>query len=80
MFYDLHSFFGVPINAGTNYLLTKNFEDGVVENKSARILYDKNGEVVLMYVFADDTSLVITNKTGPVQEVIFRLSSSQLKK
>jgi hypothetical protein len=80
MFYDLHGFFGVPINAGTNYLLTKDFDDGIVENKNARILYDKEGRVVLMYVFAGDTSIIIANKTEPVREVIFRLSSSQIKK
>ena len=78
--YDLRGFFGVPISPDTNYLFTKNFEDGVVENKNARILYDKDGRIIIMYVFADDTSLVIANKREAVREVIFRLSGSQLKK
>ncbi len=78
--YDLHTFFGIPINSSTSYLFTKDFEDGIVENKNARILYDKDGAVIIMYVFADDTSLIIANKADAVHEVIFRLSSSQLKK
>ena len=78
--YDLRGFFGVPISPDTNYLFTKNFEDGVVENKNARILYDKDGRIIIMYVFADDTSLVIANKREAVREVIFRLSGSQIKK
>lgn len=80
MLYDLRGFFGVQISPGTNYLFTKNFEDGIVENKNTRILYGKNGEIIIMYVFADDTSLIIANKREAVREVIFRLSSSQLKK
>jgi hypothetical protein len=80
MFSDLHGFLGVDITADTNYLLTKNFEDGFVSNKNARILYDKDGKIVLMYVFADDSSVVIANTAEAVNEVILRLSSSQIKK
>lgn len=80
MLYDLRAFFEIPINADTSYLFTKNFEDGIIENKNARILYDKNGEIVLMYIFANNTSFIIANKIDAVREIIFRLSSSQIKK
>ncbi len=80
MFHDLHAFFAVPINQNTSYLLTKGFEDTVVENKNARALYDKDGNTVMMYVFADDTSVVIADKIETVREVISRLESAQIKK
>ena len=80
MLYDLHAFFEIPINSNTSYLFTKDFEDGVVKNKNARILYDQNGQIMLMYVFVGDTSLVIADKIEAVSEVMFRLSNSQLKK
>jgi len=80
MFFDLHGFFGVNINADTNYLQTKDFEDGIVQNKNARILRDKDGKIVLMYVFADDTSLIITNSEITAKEIILRLASSQIRK
>ncbi|PIR68493.1 hypothetical protein COU49_00420 [Candidatus Nomurabacteria bacterium CG10_big_fil_rev_8_21_14_0_10_35_16] len=80
MLYDLYSFFEISINADTSYLFTKNFDDGVIVNKNARVLHDTDGNIVLMYVFVDDTSVVITNKIEAVQEVMSRLSSSQLKK
>ncbi len=80
MFSDLHGFFGVPISVDTNYLLTKNFEDGVIANKNARILHDKDGKIVLMYVFVDDTSVLITDTETATSEVILRLASSQIKK
>lgn len=78
MFSDLHGFFGVPISSDTSYLLTENFQDSIISNKNARILYDKNGGIVLMYVFLDDTSVLITNSTEAVNEVLLRLSSNQI--
>jgi len=80
MFFDLHGLFNIGVNKDTNYLLTKDFENGVIENKNARILYDKNKEIILMYVFADETSVIIARKVGAVREVISRLETSQLKK
>ena len=80
MLYDLHGFFGVKLSPETNYLFTKSFEDGIVANKNARILRDNNGQIVLMYVFADDNSIVITNSENAVSEIILRLNSSQIKK
>ncbi|MFZ2205635.1 MAG: hypothetical protein WAV23_03515 [Minisyncoccia bacterium] len=80
MFFDLHGLFGVDISTDTSYLLTKNFEDGIVVNKNARILYDKDGKIVLMYVFADENSVIITNKEDVANEVMLRLASSKIKK
>mgnify|MGYP001593456194 CR=1 FL=1 len=80
MFYDLYSFFEFSINMNTNYLLTKDFEDGVVENKNARVLFDKDGNVAIMYVFADENSIIITNKMDAAREVMRRLASGKLRK
>lgn len=80
MFFDLHGFFGVDISTDTNYLLTKGFEDGIVNNKNARILHDKDGKIVLMYVFADENSVIVTNKEEVISEVMLRLASSKIKK
>jgi len=79
MFYDLQGLFGVELSANTNYLLNKNFEDGIIENKNARILYDATGEVVLMYVFVDDTHVVVANDRNTVREIITRLTGNRLK-
>ena len=77
MFTDLRGFLGVPISADTNYLFTKDFEDGIVENKNSRILYDKNGKVVIMYIFADDNSVIITNSYNSAHEIMLRLTSAK---
>jgi len=80
MFIDLQGFFRVAISPETKYLLTKNFEDGVVENKNARILYDENNKIVMMYILADDTSIIITNTKNVAHEIMLRLASSRIEK
>ena len=77
MFTNLHDFFGINISSDTNYLLKKDFQDGIIENKNARILYDNNGNIVLMYIFADDGSVIITDSEKAADEIILRLSSGQ---
>jgi hypothetical protein len=79
MLSDLHGFFGINISSDTNYLFTKDFEDGIVENKNARILYDKDGNMVMMYIFADESSVVITDSTQTASEIMLRLASAEKK-
>jgi hypothetical protein len=80
MFSDLHEVFGIPLSLDTGYLLTKNFEDSIIQNKNARILRDGSGKVVLMYVYIDNNTLVITNTEEGAKEIIFRVNSSKVKK
>lgn len=79
MFSDLHGFFGVGISSATKDLLTADFQDSVVQNKNARVLYDTDGNTIMMYVFADDNSVVITNSKESAREIMLRLASGQIK-
>ncbi len=80
MFSDLHGFFGIPVNAYTSYLLTRGFEDGIIQNKNARILYNTEGKIVMMYVYADENSVIIANTEEAVKEVMLRLAASKVRK
>lgn len=80
MFLELHSFFEVQLTPETKYLLTKSFEDGIVQNRNARILYDNARKPVIMYIYADDNSVVITNTLAAGNEVTIRLNSSKVGK
>ncbi len=80
MLYDLGGFFGVNITPLTNYLFTKDWQDGIIENKNARILKDNDGKIVLMYIFINDSSIIITNSELATREAILRLASSKVKK
>ena len=80
LFNDLHVFFRIDISSDTKHLLTKSFEDGLIANKNARILKDVDGTIIMMYVFADDKSVIITNSGETATEVVIRLTGSQIKK
>lgn len=80
MFSDLHGFFGVDISSETKALLTADFQNGIVENKNARILYDQNNKIIMMYILADDNSVIITNTEKAAHEIMLRLAGSQIKK
>ena len=79
MFSDLHGLFDIEINPDNQYLTTKSFEDGIIQNKNARILRDNNGNIVLMYIFVNHESVVIADSNEVVKELISRLFSAQLK-
>ncbi|MFM7088800.1 MAG: hypothetical protein ACKOW9_04720 [Candidatus Paceibacterota bacterium] len=80
LFYDVHDLFGMPLGKENNYLLNKKFEDGFVQNKNARILYRDNGIPALMYIYADDTSVIITSSEQAASEVMRRLSTGNIRK
>jgi len=80
MFFDLHGFFGIALTEENKYLLTQPFTDTVVQNKNARVLYDRDGKIVFFYIFADENSIVITDSETVLSEVMTRLTSSEIKK
>jgi hypothetical protein len=80
MFSDFHGFFDIAISLDTNYLLKKDWEDGIVQNKNARILFDKDKKIIMMYVYVDDTSVVLADSEQAVHEIIDRLAASKVKK
>lgn len=80
MFYDLSALYNIEVNKDTSYLLTKNFEDGFIQNKNARILYDNEGGIILAYIYLDNNSILITNTNLVAKEILVRLSGSSLRK
>ncbi|MEX2052341.1 MAG: hypothetical protein WD991_01420 [Candidatus Paceibacterota bacterium] len=80
IFPELYDLFGFELNSENNYLLYKEWQDGVIENKNARILTESGGNIVMMYVFADDASVVILSGRNGAKEVMLRLQQSQIKK
>ena len=77
---DLGQIFNYEISPDNQYLLTKDFQDDIVQNKNARVLYDDLGSIVMMYVYLDDTTILISNYAGIAGEVIERKSSSNIRK
>ncbi len=80
MLYDLGQIFNYEISPNTQQLLTRDFEDEIIQNKNARVLYDDLGSIVIMYVYLDDTTVLISNYAGIADEIIERKSSSNIRK
>ena len=77
MFSDLHVLLGVNIDSSTQALRIKSFEDGVIENRNARILYNADHKIILLYLFADDNSIIVTNSQNTAHQIVLRLTSSK---
>ena len=76
MFDNFYGILGITPNTENNYLFSEKFSDIVIENRDARVLYNKEGEPVLVYVFIDAGSILIAESFETVNEVIDRLDAS----
>lgn len=56
------------------------FEDKVIENHDTRVLYNKRGEIALLYSFLDRETLIITTNTNTFLEIIHRLEAKRLSR
>ncbi|MCR4330493.1 MAG: hypothetical protein NUV49_01270 [Patescibacteria group bacterium] len=52
----------------------RNFQDFVLKNKDLRVLYSETGEIVLLYSFYDNNTIVISTSPDTLDEVTSRLS------
>lgn len=72
MLSDLYEVFDMNV-ANISGLFEKNWDDVIINNKDARVLYGNNGEGVLYYVFVNKNNFVITDNTAALKEIIDRL-------
>ena len=80
MFLDLHELFQIELSPATGHLLTKDFQNHIVGNKDGRALFYDQGGIALMYVYAGDSFVIITDSEDAAIEVIARLAGSRVKK
>lgn len=74
IFSELYDFFGYALSEGNRYLLSKDFENTVVENKNSRVLYDEGGNPALLYVFSGERFVIIASSEEAVERVLAALS------
>ncbi len=76
MFDNFYGILGITPNTENNYLFSEKFSDIVIENRDARVLYDKEGKPVIVYIFIDAGTILITESFETINEVIDRLNAS----
>jgi len=71
MLKDLYSLFNISVS--NSELFEKPWEDIIINNRDARVLYGANGEALLYYLFINRDKFIITTSVDALQEVVERL-------
>lgn len=72
MLNDLFVLFQIDITNDTE-ILTRPFKDVVIQNKDVRVLYDKDNNATLFYLFVDRSKFIITDNEDTLKEILARL-------
>jgi len=71
MLKDLFVLFNIEIK--DKNVFERQWKDIIINNKDARVLYDKDGEEILSYVFVDSNNFIITNNTNTLKEILQKI-------
>lgn len=70
---DLFVLFNIPITGSDNPIFEKSWQDIIINNRDARVLYGENGEGLLYYIFVNKNNFIITTNIDALKEIITRL-------
>jgi hypothetical protein len=76
---DMFPIFHIDVSGDNSQIFEKSFQDIIIENKDARVLYDTKGNPILFYLFTDKNNLVISDNEEAIKEVIARLITQNAK-
>ncbi len=69
---DMFNIFNIDVSNRIE-ILRKSWEDIIINNKDARVLYSPDGKAILYYIFVDKNNLVITDSKEAIREISARL-------
>ena len=73
---DFFLMYDIDVSGENEYLLSKPFQDSILKNQDARVLYDNQGQVVLLYLFVNNDDLIIIAKDeSAILEILNRLGT-----
>ncbi len=79
MFDDLFTLFNIDITENRTDIFETPWKDTLINNKDARVLYDKKGTPLLYYIFFTKDAFIITDDENTIKEVGGRLLTKQIK-
>lgn len=82
LFDELYNAFAINTTEDNAALFTAQFKDRTIKNQDARALMNSKGEVVLFYTFIgeDKSTLIITNNSDTLEEILNRLTANTLRR
>jgi hypothetical protein len=69
---------GIATDTNPFAIETKKFQDATFNNKDCRIVKDNNGNIIFLYSFIDDNTIVITTSVDTLKEIINRVSKARV--
>ncbi len=76
---DLVRLFQIDPKSFTGDIFFREFQSGVTFNKESRNLYDEDGTLVFSYVYLDRSTILMTNHSASVEEIVKRINSQSIK-
>ena len=76
---DMFPFFKIDVSGDSSNLLNTPWKDTIINNKDVRVLYDKNSNSLLYYIFIDKSNFLITDNEDTIKEIISRLLTKNTK-
>lgn len=76
---DMFPFFKIDVSGDSSNLLNTPWKDTIINNKDVRVLYDKNSNALLYYIFIDKSNFLITDNEDTIKEIISRLLTKNTK-
>lgn len=73
MLKDLFPIFNLNLPDMNNSIFEKPWQDIIINNRDARVLYGENNEAILYYVFVNKNNLIISNNIEAMKEIISRI-------
>lgn len=71
--FDLGEVFNFNDLAALDPIYQKQFESILIQSHDGRVLYDDNGQIVLIMIFLDESHAVVTNSKEAVTEILKRV-------
>jgi hypothetical protein len=72
---DISALLNVDVTGKNNYLLQSKWSDLIISNKETRVIKDASGEVVLLYVYPDENTILFARNKNTLDEILLRLFS-----
>jgi hypothetical protein len=82
LFDELYNAFAIDTTGDNSGLFAAQFKDRTIKNQDTRALMNSKGEVVLFYTFIgeDKSTLIITNNSNTLEEILNRLTANTLRR
>lgn len=76
---DVFGLFHIDVSGNRKELFERPWKDIIIENRNARILYDRQGNEVLYYIFINKDNIIVTESQETIREVSARLLTKKIK-